>query len=320
MVQVKAPGTHGLLRARWLLYLLLWSLVGILFSLVYQVASRVVVNEIRYHARGVAIATAAGIDVDSLGQIHAPADMDTPAYRQIQEFLSGIARYNPDVRYIYTMRRSMRGEAGPADFEFIVDQASQDEDGNGVIDRAESSEPPGKPYDASQYPEMIKSWQVPSADWDVSPDPPYPDLMTGYAPIRDALGRTVAIVGVDVVAATIQQKLRALQVSMTLAGVLLAVMMSAIAHMYLSQRRLVRERDNLIGSLQEVRSNVQTLHGLLPICAACKNVRNDRGYWEQIEKYLGDHTQAEFTHGICPECTRKLYQEFYDRHPSPPEQ
>ena len=59
--------------------------------------------------------------------------------------------------------------------------------------------------------------------------------------------------------------------------------------------------------LRESLQQVKTLRGLLPICAACKKVRDDRGYWRQIESYLSLHTQASFTHGICPDCADKLY-------------
>ncbi len=51
--------------------------------------------------------------------------------------------------------------------------------------------------------------------------------------------------------------------------------------------------------------NVKTLHGLLPICAGCKRIRNDDGYWSQVESYLKANSEAEFTHGICPECLEK---------------
>ena len=51
--------------------------------------------------------------------------------------------------------------------------------------------------------------------------------------------------------------------------------------------------------------NVKTLHGLLPICAWCKRIRTDEGYWSQLEAYIREHTDADFTHGICPECFQK---------------
>jgi hypothetical protein len=50
-----------------------------------------------------------------------------------------------------------------------------------------------------------------------------------------------------------------------------------------------------------------SLTGFLPICASCKKIRDDKGYWEQVEVYIRDHSEAEFSHGICPECMKKLY-------------
>ncbi len=70
------------------------------------------------------------------------------------------------------------------------------------------------------------------------------------------------------------------------------------------------ERERLIGELREALSRVTKLRGLLPICASCKRIRDDQGYWNQIEEYLHQHSDAEFTHGICPECVDKLYPEF----------
>ncbi len=67
------------------------------------------------------------------------------------------------------------------------------------------------------------------------------------------------------------------------------------------------ERSRLIRELQDALANVKTLQGLLPICSLCKKVRDDRGYWSQIETYLRKYSKADFSHGICPECVGKLY-------------
>jgi PAS domain S-box-containing protein len=67
------------------------------------------------------------------------------------------------------------------------------------------------------------------------------------------------------------------------------------------------ERENLIRDLQQALSQVKTLSGLLPICANCKRIRDDNGYWNQIETYIQSHSAAEFSHGICPECSKKYY-------------
>lgn len=65
--------------------------------------------------------------------------------------------------------------------------------------------------------------------------------------------------------------------------------------------------------LEAALAHVKTLRGLLPICAACKKIRDDRGYWHEVEAYVRAHTEAEFTHGICPDCMRKLYPDYVKR-------
>ncbi len=59
-------------------------------------------------------------------------------------------------------------------------------------------------------------------------------------------------------------------------------------------------------------NRIKTLRGILPICASCKKIRNDDGYWQQIESYIRDHSDAEFSHGICKECAHKLYPELFE--------
>jgi len=61
--------------------------------------------------------------------------------------------------------------------------------------------------------------------------------------------------------------------------------------------------------LQGALDNIRALEGLLPICANCKNIRDDDGYWHQVEVYIRNHSEAEFSHGICPTCAQKLYPE-----------
>jgi PAS domain S-box-containing protein len=68
-----------------------------------------------------------------------------------------------------------------------------------------------------------------------------------------------------------------------------------------------KEREKLVQELQDALAKVKTLSGLLPICASCKKIRDDHGYWTQLEAYIRDHSEAEFSHSICPECKRKLY-------------
>jgi PAS domain S-box-containing protein len=80
---------------------------------------------------------------------------------------------------------------------------------------------------------------------------------------------------------------------------------SMIARDINDRKRHEAERERLIGELQAAVTQVKTLHGLLPICASCKKIRDDHGYWTQVEVYVMDHSDAEFTHGICPECEQR---------------
>lgn len=75
-------------------------------------------------------------------------------------------------------------------------------------------------------------------------------------------------------------------------------------------KRIERERERLIEDLRHALSQIKTLSGLLPICASCKRIRDDQGYWNQIEAYIQSHSAAEFSHGICPECIKKHYPDF----------
>lgn len=70
-----------------------------------------------------------------------------------------------------------------------------------------------------------------------------------------------------------------------------------------------QEQRNLVTKLQDAMSHIKTLSGLLPMCAWCKKIRNDKGYWEQLDVYIREHSEADFTHGICPECMKDVTRE-----------
>lgn len=82
----------------------------------------------------------------------------------------------------------------------------------------------------------------------------------------------------------------------------------------INDRKLMEEeREGLIAELQQALSEVKKLSGLLPICASCKRIRDDKGRWSQVEAYIRKHSEAEFSHGICPECRDKLYPELKNK-------
>ena len=80
------------------------------------------------------------------------------------------------------------------------------------------------------------------------------------------------------------------------------------------RKKVEKEREELIKKLQQTLSEVKTLRGIIPICASCKKIRDDRGYWNQVESYISDHSEAKFSHGICQECSKKLYPDLVDEH------
>jgi DNA-binding NtrC family response regulator len=76
----------------------------------------------------------------------------------------------------------------------------------------------------------------------------------------------------------------------------------------IGRHRMEQERERLIKELQCAMADIKTLRGLLPICARCKKIRDDKGYWNHMEHYIQEHTDAQFTHGYCPDCASELFK------------
>lgn len=83
--------------------------------------------------------------------------------------------------------------------------------------------------------------------------------------------------------------------------------LEALSRLVMTGLELSRSSYELAKALDEVKA----LSGLLPICSYCKDIRDDQGYWKKVEQYIGSHTGAEFSHGICPKCAKKYFPEFY---------
>lgn len=102
--------------------------------------------------------------------------------------------------------------------------------------------------------------------------------------------------------------------SIALAALLPGVMVPTIFYFYLQLLAQVdqaaREKAHLIAELQAALFSVKRLSGLLPICSACKKIRDDDGYWHQVEVYLHSHSEVDFSHSICPDCVEQLYPAF----------
>ena len=85
-----------------------------------------------------------------------------------------------------------------------------------------------------------------------------------------------------------------------------------LRHQIEEREKAEKEKELLITQLQQALSKVRLLSGFLPICASCRKIRDDKGYWNQIEDYIQDHSEADFSHGMCPECLKKLYPDLVD--------
>lgn len=75
--------------------------------------------------------------------------------------------------------------------------------------------------------------------------------------------------------------------------------------------RYAIERQRLTTELKIALDHIKQLQGMLPICSICKKIRDDKGYWNQIESYISEHSEAKFSHGLCPECVKKFYPDYY---------
>ncbi len=95
--------------------------------------------------------------------------------------------------------------------------------------------------------------------------------------------------------------------SLLTTGLILSLVYLPVKRLKGKLQKAEDEKNRLIGDLQKSLEEIKTLQGFIPICSACKNIRDDEGYWEQIETYISKRSEAAFTHSICPECMDKLY-------------
>lgn len=273
-------------RSRVAGHLIAWSLVLLINAGLYRVVENAILDEVRAQAMGVAVAAAAGIDPVDLAGIDSIEAMQTPAFQRVQSHLARIARANPDIRYMYTMTRT----DDPDYYVYLVDKPATDDNRNGVIDEDEVSEAPGTRYDIRSIPQMKVAWDQPAADEQVSPDPPYPDLLSGYAPIRADNGETVAILGADVTARTIHSKLTAVIGALVTAWLVIGGLLSTVIEMYLRTRLASLRIHDLSEELKERNSLLKKTNLMLA-------ERN-----EQIEREmaLAQHVQLGFLPKVFP--------------------
>jgi PAS domain S-box-containing protein len=91
------------------------------------------------------------------------------------------------------------------------------------------------------------------------------------------------------------------------------VALVGVAREISERKKFEHDREKMITELRDALSEVKALSGLLPICSSCKKIRDDQGYWTQVETYISKHSEAVFTHGLCPDCTKEYFPEVYQR-------
>lgn len=263
------------LHTRLIILLLCWLAVIGLFFWMTRTAGQALLNEIRAQARGTAIAIAAALDPDELANIHSPDDMARPGFQRIQDVLDSVIGANPDVRYAYVMRRDPAPGAPETAYRYVVDERERDRNGNGIIDDDERAQQPGAPYDATEFPAMVEAWHAPSADAEITADPPYPDSISGYAPVRGANGETVAIVGVDVLADTVREKKSAVRRAAWILALAVNALLTFVLVLYRKQQ-LALERNEALTRELETRNKL--LHA-----ANAQLERMNRQYEEELK-------------------------------------
>jgi CheY-like chemotaxis protein len=90
-------------------------------------------------------------------------------------------------------------------------------------------------------------------------------------------------------------------------------LLARVIRFAIERKQILEEKAELVGQLQEALANIKTLRGMVPICSSCKKIRDDKGFWEQLEAYITQHSEAVFSHGYCPECAAQMKKEWHKK-------
>lgn len=206
--------------------------------MIYATGRSVLLREVRAKAIQLATLVSQNVDPALLARIDDESDMQGEAYRKVLADLQRVRNSLEDIRYVYTMRP--RPELGPHAWSFIVDADPDDEDadGDGRISDDEKGARPGMKYDGSTVPAMKRALLGPDADHKFTKDA-WGEWMSGYAPIHDATGRAVAILGVDVPVTEFREKMRIANWAATGGLVVLLALINFSLHMIFAKSRAI---------------------------------------------------------------------------------
>ncbi len=224
------------------------------------------------------------------------ADLNSPDYLRLKEQLLQIRVNHQSCRFLYLMGRKKDGTV----FFFLDSQTSDSKD----------YAPPGLIYTEvpDEYLRVFDSGEQrtvgPITDrWGT--------LVTSLVPIyHPETKKIIAMLGMDVEANDWNNKIimqSMLPVGLTLLVTLLIIFLVLLNRSKQNIRGQYEKINSLVTELKEALQQVKTLQGILPICSGCKKIRDDEGSWTQLESYIRDHSEAEFSHGLCPGCAKDLY-------------
>jgi hypothetical protein len=292
---------------------LVWVLAALLLFLGWQMSEQAGRREWnRIQSLTQDFARLYGAEMERRGHWKLPSDAagDDPLYLDLIETEKTWEKLNPDVSDIYTLRKLPDGKN-----IFIVDSET-DYNYNGKYDEErEQRTPIGEIYDEADA-GLERAFRG-QANFDFTPvTDRWGTWVSADVPLHDPAGRVEGVLGVDFdahdfMAAITKAKIRILSLVALLQLVLLgsSTLNSVLQAQIVGRKQHQAEREKLIVELQTTLAEVKTLSGLLPICSSCKKVRDDKGYWSQIETYIKRHSSASFTHGLCPDCSIKYFKD-----------
>lgn len=248
-------------------------------------------------AIGQALLVARSIDTKRLENLQGnSADLNSPDYIRIKEQLTQIRQAHKICRFLYLM-----GQKSDGTVFFFLDSKPPE---------AEDYAPPGLIYEEVSD-EYLYTFDT-GKQRTVGPiNDRWGILITSLIPIySQETNELIAVLGMDIDAKDWKKMI----ISQSLFPISLMILMLLIIAFLLiinRNRQIAKmqyyEKNKLATELQQTLEHVKKLQGFLPICASCKKIRDDKGYWNQIESYIEKHSEVKFSHGLCEECSDNLY-------------
>jgi len=223
-------------------------------------------------------------------------DLTSPDYLRIKKQLIKIRHAHRTCRFLYIMGRKEDGT-----IFFFLDSQPQD---------SKDYAHPGLIYEEVSD-EYLNTFNTGNPRTVGPIKDRWGTLVTSLVPIYTSeTNELIAVLGMDIEVGDWNKKIISqclLPVGLTLFIMLLVIFLFILNRNRQRIKMQYIEKNKIAMELQQTLQHVKKLQGILPICASCKKIRDDKGYWNQIESYIKNHSEVEFSHAICPDCAKKLY-------------